>query len=184
MPWPLLPTDHVCSLHGLVRLACRGKPPHPTRIPPWLHRTGGPEHDASSDSLLRGGPCPSHHNREGESPIRGARYHRHRPRYCADRGRGRHLQRNVRGPLPRPGEARYEETRKVWNGLIDKRPALIAGECGLRLSGQAFGRVKWPQRLIIPSPVLPAPPTRPAGPHQPRPQSQVFVQPLDSEGVM
>jgi FAD/FMN-containing dehydrogenase len=32
----------------------------------------------------------------------------------------------VRGPVLRPGEASYEETRKVWNGLIDKRPALIA----------------------------------------------------------
>ena len=30
------------------------------------------------------------------------------------------------GPLLRPGEARYEESRHVWNGLIDRRPALIA----------------------------------------------------------
>jgi FAD/FMN-containing dehydrogenase len=33
---------------------------------------------------------------------------------------------HVRGPVLRPGEAGYEATRQVWNGLIDKRPALIA----------------------------------------------------------
>ena len=30
------------------------------------------------------------------------------------------------GPLLLPGEAGYDEARKVHNGLIDKRPALIA----------------------------------------------------------
>ena len=30
------------------------------------------------------------------------------------------------GDLLRPGEAGYDEARRVWNGLIDKRPALIA----------------------------------------------------------
>lgn len=33
---------------------------------------------------------------------------------------------NLRGALLRPGEAGYDEARKVWNGSIDKRPALIA----------------------------------------------------------
>ena len=32
----------------------------------------------------------------------------------------------LRGELLRPGDAGYEEARKVWNGMIDKRPALIA----------------------------------------------------------
>ncbi|HEY3227620.1 MAG TPA: FAD-binding oxidoreductase [Roseiflexaceae bacterium] len=32
----------------------------------------------------------------------------------------------LRGELIRPGEAGYEQTRKVYNGMIDKRPALIA----------------------------------------------------------
>lgn len=33
---------------------------------------------------------------------------------------------SLRGPLLRPGDAGYEEARQVWNGMIDKRPALIA----------------------------------------------------------
>lgn len=32
----------------------------------------------------------------------------------------------LRGELLRPGDASYEEVRKVWNGMIDRRPALIA----------------------------------------------------------
>jgi FAD/FMN-containing dehydrogenase len=32
----------------------------------------------------------------------------------------------LRGELVRPGDAGYEEVRKVWNGMIDRRPALIA----------------------------------------------------------
>src|SRR5467141_3423781 len=32
----------------------------------------------------------------------------------------------LRGPLLRPDDGGYDETRKVWNGMIDKRPALIA----------------------------------------------------------
>jgi FAD/FMN-containing dehydrogenase len=41
------------------------------------------------------------------------------------------FQANVRGPLLRPGEAGYEEARWVWNGLIDRRPALIAQCAGV-----------------------------------------------------
>jgi FAD/FMN-containing dehydrogenase len=33
---------------------------------------------------------------------------------------------NFRGPLLRPGDAEYNQVRKVWNGMIDRRPALIA----------------------------------------------------------
>src|SRR5262245_42029665 len=32
----------------------------------------------------------------------------------------------VRGKVLRPGEDGYEEARRVWNGNIDRRPALIA----------------------------------------------------------
>jgi FAD/FMN-containing dehydrogenase len=35
----------------------------------------------------------------------------------------------LRGPLIAPDHADYDETRKVWNGMIDRRPALIA-RCG------------------------------------------------------
>jgi len=37
----------------------------------------------------------------------------------------------LRGELLRPGDAGYEEARLLWNGLIDKRPALIARCAGV-----------------------------------------------------
>src|SRR5215510_1998039 len=43
----------------------------------------------------------------------------------------RQLQAGLRGELLLPGDDRYEETRKVWNGMIDKRPALIARCAGV-----------------------------------------------------
>ena len=36
------------------------------------------------------------------------------------------LRARFRGALLRPGEEGYEEARRVWNGAIDRRPALIA----------------------------------------------------------
>src|SRR3712207_5330264 len=36
------------------------------------------------------------------------------------------LRGRFRGALLRPGEEGYDETRRVWNGAIDRRPALIA----------------------------------------------------------
>jgi FAD/FMN-containing dehydrogenase len=35
-------------------------------------------------------------------------------------------QANLRGKLLRPGDEEYEKARRVWNGMIDRRPALIA----------------------------------------------------------
>lgn len=42
------------------------------------------------------------------------------------------LKTHVRGPLLRPGDADYDAARSIWNGMIDKRPGLIA-----RCSGPA-----------------------------------------------
>ncbi len=38
---------------------------------------------------------------------------------------------NLRGTLLRPGETGYDDARKVWNGMIDKRPALIVHCAGV-----------------------------------------------------
>jgi FAD/FMN-containing dehydrogenase len=37
----------------------------------------------------------------------------------------------LRGVLLRPGEAGYEDARKIWNGMIDRKPALIARCAGV-----------------------------------------------------
>jgi hypothetical protein len=39
------------------------------------------------------------------------------------------LSASFKGELVRPGDATYDEHRKVWNGSIDRFPALIA-RCG------------------------------------------------------
>jgi len=36
------------------------------------------------------------------------------------------LKRNFRGELMAPSDAGYDAARRVWNGMVDKRPALIA----------------------------------------------------------
>src|SRR5262245_45131825 len=43
-----------------------------------------------------------------------------------DRERLNALSASVSGAIIEPGDERYEGTRRVHNGLIDKRPALIA----------------------------------------------------------
>ena len=37
-----------------------------------------------------------------------------------------HLADSLRGPLLRSGDNGYDMARRVWNGMIDRRPALIA----------------------------------------------------------
>jgi FAD/FMN-containing dehydrogenase len=41
------------------------------------------------------------------------------------------LKASLRGPLLQSGEAGYDDARKVWNGMIDRRPALIARCAGV-----------------------------------------------------
>jgi hypothetical protein len=42
------------------------------------------------------------------------------------KGAAEELKLKLRGELLFAGDAGYEEARKIWNGAIDKRPALIA----------------------------------------------------------
>jgi FAD/FMN-containing dehydrogenase len=52
------------------------------------------------------------------------------------------LKASLRGELLLPDDETYDETRKVWNGMIDHRPALIARCAGAAdvLQGVRFGR--------------------------------------------
>jgi FAD/FMN-containing dehydrogenase len=52
------------------------------------------------------------------------------------------FQTSLRGPLLRPDEGDYEEARRVWNGLIDRRPALIVRCTGVAdvIEGVNFAR--------------------------------------------
>jgi FAD/FMN-containing dehydrogenase len=41
------------------------------------------------------------------------------------------LRESVRGDVIAPGDPTYDEARAVWNGLIDKRPALVVRAVGV-----------------------------------------------------
>lgn len=52
------------------------------------------------------------------------------------------FKKNLRGQLVRPGEPEYDNARKVYNAMIEKRPALIARcvDAGDVITALAFGR--------------------------------------------
>ena len=54
----------------------------------------------------------------------------------------------LRGPLIGPEDANYDETRRVWNGMIDRRPALIA-RCGGVADVIAAVRFARDHRLLV-----------------------------------
>jgi FAD/FMN-containing dehydrogenase len=58
------------------------------------------------------------------------------------------LAESLRGRLMQPGDGGYDEARKVWNGMIDRRPALIARCAGVAdvMSAVRFAR---DHRLLV-----------------------------------
>ena len=65
------------------------------------------------------------------------------------------LAETLRGELIGPADAGYDEARSIWNGVHDRRPALIAALRGRRRR-DARGRVR-PQRAACSSPSAAAP---------------------------
>lgn len=58
------------------------------------------------------------------------------------------LQARLRGSLLRPGDAGYDDARSIWNGMIDRRPALVARCVGV---GDVVACVRFAkeQRLLL-----------------------------------
>jgi FAD/FMN-containing dehydrogenase len=54
-----------------------------------------------------------------------------------------HFRAGLRGTLILPGDASYDAARSVWNGMIDKRPALIVRCVGVAdvISAVQFARI-------------------------------------------
>ena len=48
----------------------------------------------------------------------------------------------LRGSLARPGEPGYDEARTIWNGMIDRRPALVV-RCAGAADVRAAVRPPW-----------------------------------------
>jgi FAD/FMN-containing dehydrogenase len=57
------------------------------------------------------------------------------------------LERTFNGRLVRPGDPRYDEHRRVWNGSIDRSPAWIARCCGV---GDVAAVVKFARETGVP----------------------------------
>ena len=47
------------------------------------------------------------------------------------------LETGLAGSLVRPGDGEYEEARRIWNGAIDKHPAMIVRPAGTDETGEA-----------------------------------------------
>src|SRR5579859_218773 len=54
----------------------------------------------------------------------------------------------LRGQVILPGDAEYDNARKVWNGMIDRRPALIARCAGVADVSRAV-RLARNQNLLL-----------------------------------
>lgn len=71
-----------------------------------------------------------------KSPRHDAQHHRRgtklRAEVTLDEAAVRELQDGFRGQLVRPGDPSYDERRRIWNGSIDRFPALIARCAGVR----------------------------------------------------
>ena len=63
-------------------------------------------------------------------------------RALADDGAVRSLREKVRGTIIAPGDSGYEEARRVWNGMVDRRPAALVRAAGVAdvLAALRFGR--------------------------------------------
>jgi hypothetical protein len=49
----------------------------------------------------------------------------------------------LQGPLLFPGDAGYNGARQVWNGMIDRRPALIARRHGVAIPSTSLARTSF-----------------------------------------
>src|ERR1700730_14045338 len=58
------------------------------------------------------------------------------------------FQAGLRGQVILPGDADYDDARKVWNGMIDRRPALIARCAGVADVSKAI-RFARDQHLLL-----------------------------------
>lgn len=55
-----------------------------------------------------------------------------------------------RGAVLRPGGPGYDDARQVWNGLIDRHPALIARCTGAADDSQFSNTIRCLERLKVP----------------------------------
>ena len=62
------------------------------------------------------------------------------------------LRKGFKGKVITPGDNEYEESRKIWNGMVDKRPAIIARCAGTQDAVKAvnFARDNGIQRPVHP----------------------------------